>query len=315
MKKSWIALLALALGSQATSVPAHAAKKELWIYTSIYKEYSTPLAAAFEARYPQYSVQVFQGGSEKIQAKVEAELVAGKPQADILLTSDPFWRADLEKRGLALAKPEKNYYSVMVLIAHQSVPADQRPASFVDLTQPRFDRQIHSPSPLESGTAFSMVALLSRKYSWDYFKKLAGNHLASNGGNSTVIQKVESGEKKFGIVLLENALASRKRGSPIDVIYPSDGAIPIPSIQVRLKGSPNPEGAAKFSEFVLSQEGQKLLRNGYMYSVRKDVEAPESAPSYKDVVKRSVPWDAALIEEVAAQSKDIKKRFAALVLE
>ncbi|HUP58625.1 MAG TPA: extracellular solute-binding protein [Bdellovibrionota bacterium] len=312
MTKSW--LLALVLGF-AVGGNAFAAKKELWVYTSIYKEYATPLAAAFEAKHPEYSVQVFQGGSEKIQAKIEAELVAGKPQADILLTSDPFWSADLEKRGVALAKPEKNYYSVMVLIAHQSVPSEQRPKSFVELTEPRFDRMIQSPSPLESGTAFSTVALLSRKYSWEYIRKLAGNHLASAGGNSSVIQKVESGEKKIGIVLLENALAAKKRGSPIDVIYPADGAIPIPSVQVRLKGSGNPEGAAKFAGFVLSAEGQGLLRNGYMYSVRKDVGAPEGAPTYQDVVKRSVPWDAALIQEVAAQSKEIKKRFAALVLD
>src|SRR4051812_9856127 len=103
-------------------------KKELWIYTSIYKEYATPLADAFQARHPEYSVQVFQGGSEKIQAKVEAELVAGRPQADVLLTSDPFWSADLEKRGLIATRAghpttEKNYYSVMVMIAHRGVPA------------------------------------------------------------------------------------------------------------------------------------------------------------------------------------------------
>src|SRR4051794_34138349 len=70
---------------------AEAAKKELWIYTSMYKEFAAPVATAFQALHPEYQVEVFQGGSEKIQAKVEAELIAGKPQGDLLAISDPFW--------------------------------------------------------------------------------------------------------------------------------------------------------------------------------------------------------------------------------
>src|SRR5262249_55180570 len=269
---------------------AQAAKKPLWLYTSMYKEYATPIAEAFQARHPEYDVQVFQGGSEKIQAKVEAELLAGKPQGDVLALSDPFWGQDLEKRKLLLGRPgkkvvETNYFSVMVLICNKSVT--DRPAAFKDLTDKKFDKLVQSGSPLESGTMFSTFAILSRKYGWEYVEKLGKNHLASSGGNSTVIQKVESGERKIGIVLLENGLAAQKRGSPVEIIYPSDGAIPIPSVQVLVKNSPNPEGAAQLADFLLSVDGQKLLRNGYMYSVRKDVEAPEGAPSFKTIMKGS----------------------------
>jgi iron(III) transport system substrate-binding protein len=299
---------------------SQAAKKELWIYTSIYKEFATPLAAAFQATHPEYDVQIFQGGSEKIQAKVEAELLAGKPQADIMLVSDPFWPQDLEKRKLVTVQSgkhaaETNYYSVMVLICNKSVPKDQRPASFKDLALPKFDKLVQSGSPLESGTTFSTFAILSKKYGWDFIQALGKNHLASSGGNSTVIQKVESGEKKFGIVLLENALAAQKRGSPLEVIYPSDGSIPIPSVQVLIRNSPNPEGGSKFADFVLSAEGQKLLRNGFMYSVRKDVEAPEGAPPFKTIMKGAIEWTPQLIGEISRDAKEIKRKFTAYVLE
>jgi iron(III) transport system substrate-binding protein len=313
--------LVLALGLWGSvSQAGTPAKKDLWIYTSVYKEFAAPLADAFQAKHPEYSVQLFQSGSEKIQAKVEAEILANRPQADILLTSDPFWSQDLVKRGLATGRPghepaETNYYSVMVLIAGKSVPEAARPRSFADLTDPKFDHLIQAGSPLESGTTFSTVAILSRKYGWDYFEKLARNHLASNGGNSTVIQKVESGEKKIGVVLLENALAARKRGSPIEIIYPGDGVILIPSVQVLIKKSPNPEGAAQFAEFVLSPEGQKFLRAGYMYSVRKDIEAPEGAPPLKAISAKSTPWTPELVQLVGGQSKAIKQKFASIVLE
>src|SRR4051812_18982000 len=115
-----------------------AAKKEIWVYTSIYKEYAGPLKAAFESKNPDLEVQIFQAGSEKLQAKVETELRSQKLQADLLLTSDPFWSRDLDQRGLVLHRKghepiETNYYSLMVLICHKDLPAASRPGSFSDL--------------------------------------------------------------------------------------------------------------------------------------------------------------------------------------
>ena len=51
-------------------------KKQLWLYTSIFKEFIAPIKTAFELEHPEIELQVFQAGSEKIQAKIEAELVA-----------------------------------------------------------------------------------------------------------------------------------------------------------------------------------------------------------------------------------------------
>src|SRR4051794_14971016 len=97
----------LILSLLAACASAHAEpKKQLWVYTSVYKEFIAPIEAAFEAEHPDIDVQVFQAGSEKIQAKVEAEQLAKRLQVDILMTSDPFWSTELEDRGLVL-KPAK----------------------------------------------------------------------------------------------------------------------------------------------------------------------------------------------------------------
>ena len=297
---------------------AFAGKKPIWIYTSIYKEYTPGLQQAFEKENPEYELQFFQGGSEKIQAKVEAELLAKRPQADIVLTSNPFWGVELKKRGLLDDKfnqSETNYYSLMVIIVHKDLAAAQRPGAFSDLTKPEFKNLVQMGSPLESGTAFSSVAYFSKKYGWDYFKKLRENNLSSSGGNATVIQKVESGEKKIGLVLLENALAAKKKGSPIEIIYPSDGSIPIPSVQIVLKDAKEKEGAEKFGKFILSKKGQEVLREGYMYSVRKDVSAPEGAKPFAEVTKKSISWTPEVIANVAADSKNIKKQYSQIVLQ
>lgn len=296
-----------------TATPAFA-KSELWVYTSIYKEFIAPIEAAFEKANPDVDVQVFQAGSEKIQAKVEAELLAGKPQADLMLTSDPFWGADMKKRGLASDIAE-NYYGLMVIVVHKDLAKDKRPAAFADLTKPELKGLVQIGSPLESGTVFSSVAYLSRKYGWEYFEKLRKNGIASSGGNSTVIQKVESGEKKVGVVLLENVLAAQKRGSPLEIVYPSDGAIPLPSVQVVMKDAKNKASAEKFGAFLLSEDGQKLLRNGFMYPVNAKVPAPEGAIALAEATKNSTKWTPESQLEVAAAAKDIKKKYAALILE
>jgi iron(III) transport system substrate-binding protein len=297
------------------------AATDVWVYTSIYKEFITPIQKAFEAKHPEYKLQVFQAGSEKIQAKLEAELVAQKPQADILVISDPFYAADLEKRSLVFKPAERaqaaatNYYSLMVLITHKDVPKDKRPTSFADLSKPEFKALVQAGSPLESGTAFATVAYLSQKLGWDYFKKLAANALASSGGNSAVIQKVESGEKKVGMVLLENALAAQKKGSPIEIIYPADGSIAIPSVQVILKDSKAEEGARKFGDFLLTKDAQKLLLNGYMYSIDKSLSAPVGAKPFAEVTKGFTPWTAESLRKTGEAAKEIKSKFAELILE
>src|SRR5436189_195629 len=96
---------------------SYAEKKPLWIYASIYKEHLSMLKNAFEKKYPDVDVQFFQGGSEKIQSKIEAELMASKVEADLVLTSDPFWADDMKKRGLSNQQVPNpgatNYYSLV----------------------------------------------------------------------------------------------------------------------------------------------------------------------------------------------------------
>lgn len=300
---------------------SHAEAQKLWVYTSAYKEYASDLEKAFEKKHPNVDVQIFQAGSEKLRTKVEAEFFAKKTVADVIMVSDPVWGRELVKRGLVAPRSgerqalENNYYSVMVLITHSQLPKEKRPTKFSDLTKAEFKNLIQMGNPLESGSTFTAVSMLSKKYGWDYFKKLKENELAANGGNSTVIQKVETGEKKVGVVLLENALAARKRNSPIDIIYPEDGAIIIPSIQVILKNSAHKEIAELFTDFVLSIEGQEILRSGYMYSVRKDVKSPEGAMTFADLSKNAQNISEAQMEEIGAKGKLIKKNFSEIVLE
>ena len=59
-------LLCLSLAATLELMPSAAhAGSELWVYTSVYKEFIAPIVQAFEKKHPEIDVQVFQGGSER----------------------------------------------------------------------------------------------------------------------------------------------------------------------------------------------------------------------------------------------------------
>lgn len=308
----WLFLFSSCLRAQAA--------EPLWVYASVYKEYIQPIETAFEKKHPGIDVQVFQAGSEKIQAKVEAEILSKKIQADVLLISNPFWAADLATRKIIEARSggpivEHNYYSLMVLTAHRDVPESERPKSFSDFSKPVFKDKVQIGNPLESGTNFTMIAALTDRFGWDLIQQWATNGIASAGGNSTVIQKIESKEKLFGAALLENILAVQAKGSPIVAIYPQEGGVLIPNDQLLVRGSPHKVAAEQFMQFLVSDEGQRLLAQGYLYPVSDKVAGPKNARSLKDVRAQSIAVTPEMIAKTQPKLREIKQKFTQMVLE
>ena len=61
------------------------------------------MAPELERALPEAHVRWYQGGSENVAARVNTELYAGRTQADLILTSDPFWYDDLKRDHKLLA--------------------------------------------------------------------------------------------------------------------------------------------------------------------------------------------------------------------
>ena len=70
-------------------------------YTSSRTTTAEKHAKGFEKKYG-IKVQIFRSGTEKIMAKLEAEIQAGRVQADILNVSDPGYYFALQARGALL---------------------------------------------------------------------------------------------------------------------------------------------------------------------------------------------------------------------
>lgn len=309
-------------------------KKELWIYTSIYKEVIDHFKPILAEKFPHVEIKWFQSGSEKIAAKMNAEASAGQIKADIIMTSDPFWYEQLKQKGLLLQyksknasyvqnnfKDPENFYSTVRICAmvmaynKEALKKNEVPQSFSELTHKRWENKIALGSPLESGTNFTTVSTLSGKYGWDYYKNLRKLNTFSAGGNSTVRRKLESKEYKVGVILLENLLKAKQGKTQLEIIYPQDGTVLIPSPIAIMKRTKQPEVAKKLYDYFLSKEGQEIMTKGFMYSLHPEVRAPTGAMAFKQILPKAFPWDHKFVQKVLAQGEKIKEQYSKIMFE
>ncbi len=299
---------------------------EFRIYTSIYPQVIERMKPKLEAEFPDVDFLWFQKGSEQIAGRIGIELETGSSRCDLLLTSDPFFYAQLAEAGHLLAyespaaaavpaglkDPAGMFATVrvplmVIAVNHDKLPKDQHPTSFEDLTDARFRGQLAMGDPLKSGTTFTTVAAWVRKYGWDFIAKLKANEIVSAGGNSAVLRELESGARPVGVILLENLLPSLENGAPITVVYPSDGAIPVPSPAAIFKSTKRPELAKKVYDFLFSRAMQDEIIAGYMYSPIPDNPPPAGGRPWKELAL--YPWDAEALAWVKQERGAIKKRF------
>lgn len=318
-------------GPPPTAAPAADAAGptgEVWLYTSMYPHVVEQLEALITDRLPGVTPKVFQAGSEKVAQRVEAEWAAGGSPACLLLTSDPAWYVDLADRGLlaphlapdvlrvdrglvdADARWVTSRRSLMV-IAYDPARVPDPPAAWADL--PRVAAQASMPDPLASGTAFTTLARWADAPGWDAVVAMRRGGLVAAGGGSAVVGRIESGERPIGVVLLENALQSQRKGAPVKIVYPSDGAIVIPGPIALTAGCPNPTAAKAVYDLILGVDGQRLMVGGDLYAARDDLPPPTGAPALADLVTQ--PWAPGQLAGLAAGRGALKDRWAALTSE
>jgi iron(III) transport system substrate-binding protein len=186
------------------------------------------------------------------------------------------------------------------------------PLSWEDLKSPRFLGKLSMGNPVESGTAFTATAMLARAFGWEWFAQLRRGDLIAAGGNSSVVNRIETAERPVGIVLLENILKAAKKGSPIKPVYPADGAIAVPSPIALLADSRHPELARRVYDWFFTQEAQAAIVRGSMYSPVPGMPAPEGARAWAQVPL--MKWDAQILGELYTGRAQLKARFLETVV-
>ena len=331
-----LALSAVVAGCGGGDKPAAGAKTgpkgEVMVYTSIYPDIIDNMCKPNVAKaFPDMKVNWFQGGTEKVMTKMAGEIKAKKIGADVLMVAEPSYYLTLKKDNLLLdyvspnqkdvisEKDAKGAWSAVrisnMIIAYNTdkLKAEDAPKSWKDLTDPKWKGKIAMPNPMLSGTAFVAVAALADKYGWEYFDQLKANGIRVEEGNSAIQNKLLTGEYACAMILEENILklAGTKK-EPLKVIYPEDGVVSVPSPIAIFNTTKNPDAAKALVDWWLSKEGQTAVVQGWMHSVRGDIEPPKGAPALKTFIGKAVKvnW-----QNLADEKVQIKEAFRVRVME
>lgn len=258
---------------------------KVMIYTSMYEDIIEAMDEKLEEVFPNADIEFFYGGTGTLQSKVAAELDAGKLGCDMLMVAEPAYSLELKEAGvlfphefaetdkLLFEYDEEGYwYPVRVcnmVLAYnpEKVSKDSIPNTLEGFaTDTSLKGKISMSNPLTSGTAYASIVALLDAYGEDYFASLGQQEVAIESG-SVALTKLETGECSEIMILEESVLKKREEeGSLLEVIYPTDGTITIPStimiVNDDYNSNANTAACEAIEDWFLSSEGQKYIVSG-----------------------------------------------------
>ena len=305
------------------------------IYTSIYHDVIESLDWALQRQFPNVRVDFIYGGTGHIRSRVASEIAAGRLGADLLLVAEPSFSLELKEKGvlhsftsrsapnLAFDFDENGYWypvriSNMVLAFNPDLhDRDSLPNSFYDFAHdPNVRGAISMSNPITSGTAKAAITALRDRYGYDFFGALGRQGIAIES-SAVALSRLERGEHKIIMVLEESVLRKRQEEmSRLEVIYPVDGTIIIPSpvmvVADKWSANNNTHTAEIVADWFLSQEGQNAIVDGWMHSVRRNFRRiPYDSIPMNRIQLNSMPFN---WENSFRERSEILAKFEELVL-
>ena len=123
------------------------------------------------------------------------------------------------------------------------------------------------PDPSYTAIQLMVVGTLSKKYGWEFYQKLRANEVMIVQGHQQVSETLTRGERLIAAEGADQyAWLDRKAGHKVQTIFPTDGAFLIPAPTAVIKGSPHPNAAKAFAEFMIGDTVQKLFPGEGIYA-------------------------------------------------
>jgi len=254
------------------------AKKEgkVVVYTSLNLKDSVPISEVFEKKYG-VKMELWRSSSEKVLQRAVTEARAGRYSVDAFELNGPELEA-LYREGLLdefyspnfvnlppSAFPKHRHYAAdrfnFFTIAYNTnlvKPADV-PKSYEDLLDPRWVGRIGIEAS-DTDWFGSMVKAMGEQKGLAYFRKLSEMKPQIRTGHTLIAELVAAGEIPLAATIYNhNAERLKVKGAPIDwkPLTPTFGR---PNAVAMAKHAERPHAALLFADFMLSLEGQKLLK-------------------------------------------------------
>ena len=267
------------------------------------------LTQAFEKKYG-VKVATWRGGSEKIIQRVMTEARAGRFEVDVIETNGPQMEMLYRERLLeefytpafkdipAAAFPKHRHYVAdrfaFFVMGYNTklVQPEQVPNRYEDLLLPKWTGKIGIEATDVVWFA-AVVKAMGEQKGLAYFRKLAAMKPDMRTGHILMAELLAAGEIPIVLTAFNNNVETlKKKGAPVDwkPLQPAFGRSS--SIGVA-KQAPHPHAALLFAEFVLSKEGQDILKSVNRVPASQAVDSPLNKFKYElvDPVIVLDEWD------------------------
>jgi iron(III) transport system substrate-binding protein len=306
-----------------------AAKKEGKVnwYSAMDLTMTERYARIFEATFPGVTVKVERSGAERVFSRIAQEYASRIYNVDIVNTTDashpyawrkegwlePFVTADVAEHFPPEHKNPDGYWATHRIVFSvmgyntELVKAADAPKRFKDLLDPKWAGKLVKAHPAYSGAVMTATHAMARELGWGYFEELAKLKVLQVQSGVDPPKKIALGERAVMVDGADYLLFQAKaKGSPVEAVYPEEGAPIINSPNALFKAAPNPNAARLLLAWMYSAEGQqKLVEISGLYVPHKQVPAPEGRRPLASIkIMRDDP------EALLTEADAIKKRYA-----
>lgn len=319
--KKYCALLAVLCLSLICSLPALAASKELIVYTALENEQIEKYLESFKSQNKDIDVKIVRDSTGIITAKLLAEgsntpadVVWGTAASSLLVLEDRGMIQPYAPKGLdrveKMLKDKANppawvgidAWECAIVVNTAEAKAQNLPQvkSYQDLLKPEFKGQIVMSNPNSSGTGFLAVAglihLMGEKKAFEYLDKLHQNIAMYTHSGSAPAKKAAAGEFAVGISYGYAGINQKKKGAPVEIIFPIEGSGWDVEANALIKKKDIKPEAKKFLDWAISDEAINALKGDYaITAVKMDNKIPDGYskdPLSQLIKKNDLRWSA-----------------------
>ena len=276
--------------AQAATLDENARSEgEVVLYSSLNNEQIVTLVDAFKKKYPAIKPSFYRGTSERVLQRASTEAKAGRFAVDVM-TSAGFQVQLMKDSGLTqrFIPPEAaayddgfkdpdghwvNVHSLLNSMAFntQFVKPNEAPKKYEDLLAPRWKGRI-GINLLDPEWYVSLQRRWGKDKARNFLKALAAQQPALRDGHNITAQLLAAGE--FHVVSNTYAhIAARikAQGGPVQYVFDEPVITYVHPI-VLAKSAPHPNAGKLLISFILSVEGQRMLRDQGRIPSHRDVD-------------------------------------------
>ena len=309
-----------------------AAKDKVVIYTSLENEEVVDYLKLAKQDLPDLDIQAIRLSTGELGARMIAE--KDNPQADCIWGWAVTNMAGFIPKGMLVPykpkgwdkipaefKEPQGYWTAIDLYAAALVPNTKvlkaknlpMPSGWNDLLNPVYKDMLIMPNPASSGTGFlqiaSLLVMLDPDYkskpveenkAWDFLKELDKNMGQYIKSGSKPAKLTAAGEYAIGCSFAFVYSSLKKKGFPVALVLPKEGAGYELEANALLKGAKHEAAAKKFLDWAISTRAMESYAKFKLGVTYPGIQGPKDLPALSTVklAPMDFPWQSENREKI-----------------